>query len=458
LNKIILIDDDPDTLNFLDKAINKLVPDVAIATISEPSSLKFELLDKDVRVCLLDLSLSQDKGVESGFEAIKLIKTVSPTTSIIVLTGYGKKEYGVRALALGAVSFLQKPVDLEHLRVLIIDGINQANLRTDYHKLLLVSASSLEKQLIGNSESTKRLREQIFKLGLVDVPVLITGETGTGKGVCARAIHMFGKRAQGKFVRYQPNFNSSEMLNSELFGHKKGSYTGALNDRKGLVSEANQGTLFLDEMTEFPINIQILLLTVLQDKVYRIVGDNTELKSDFRLICASNQNIEELIKSGRFRSDLYHRIASVRLHLEPLRFRKDDIPSLIDSFLSEFSLTAEIKIRELSSQAISQLVDYNWPGNVRELKSVLENAVILASLDKRSFISEKDIVFQNQIEKIKKFNVDLNNKSFNSVVEEFKVNLIRETLESVAGNESEAARLLKMERSTLRRILSRNKD
>ena len=463
--KVLLVDDDLDALDSLERSLRRLSPDIDF--ISANSVEQTDALVQQFRpeVCVLDLVLSRSQGVESGFEALKSVKVYSPNTRVIVLTGHGRREFGIRCLALGAASFLQKPVNLSHLAALIADGIVQSQLKSSYQELLSQSTTGLEEVLIGQSDFVLALRDQVIYAGMNSQPVLVNGETGTGKGVCARAIHRFGKRKNRSFVKYQPTLASNDLLNSELFGHARGAFTGAVQSRRGLIQEADGGTLFLDEIDEFPQATQVLLLGVLQDKHYRVVGESDERSSDFRLVCACNKRLENLLESGKLRSDLYHRIAHERIVLKPLRDRREDIEPLAEYFLNQIALHNDLPVWELDQSARSKLVEYSWPGNVRECQAAVEGAAFRANRSGRAFVSAQDLhlsIGQSPSgERSDKGESLLLGKSgscinYHREVEEFKVRLILDALRKNRGNQSRAAAALGLERSTMRRILERN--
>lgn len=337
-NSILLVDDDKDYLISLKRALiaNGIKKDIYTSS-SEVESFKILKLKKPL-VAVLDLELNETKGVESGYELLQKFLKEDKTCKIIILTGHTSSECGIKAIRLGASNFLKKPADATHLAVLIKDAASQALLLREYENLKnKTTQDNLENFIIGESDAIKKVRDEILFLSENNSSVLIKGETGTGKGLVAKAIHLFGKYSDTQFIRYQPNYLSNDLTNSDLFGHKKGAFTGATEDKKGLLELSNNGTFFLDEVALLPIEIQIALLTVLQEQKIRKIGYTKEINVNFRLICATNENIEEAIENKKLRFDFYQRIAHSIIELPPLRERLEDIKPLSLFFLKELS-------------------------------------------------------------------------------------------------------------------------
>ncbi|MCB0317292.1 MAG: sigma-54-dependent Fis family transcriptional regulator [Bdellovibrionales bacterium] len=346
-----------------------------------------ELVQKSPpEVIILDLCLDESIGVESGFSVLKQVQEIDTSIRVIVLTGHGNSEYGIRSLSLGAASFLEKPAEISQLKALIEDGIYQAKLRREFLKQKKIVQDKTISQFIGNSTLISKIKEDIVFAAANDQPVLILGETGTGKGLCAKLIHELSRRKTQELVSYQPSSVGHDLVNSELFGHKAGSFTGADFDRQGLIARANKGSLFLDEVDNLPLNTQVLLLTVLQDKSFRSVGDDEVKLSDFRLITASNAEIENKITSKEFRLDLYHRISQIVIFLPPLKERIDDIPYLVDFFLNKLYQEKGLKVLSCDKNVMNYLKTLLWPGNVRQLEAVVTNAAFRAAYDCREIV------------------------------------------------------------------------
>ena len=415
-----------------------------------------------IDVVVMDLSIDDRRGVESGFDLLKNFVEISQVTRIIVLTGHGTTEHGVRALGLGAASFLEKPADIPHLAALIKEGLRQAELRKAYAKLLEAGTAgdAVERQIIGKSSAISRVIEAVKYAAHTNQSVLITGETGTGKGHTAAVLHRLSKRREKHFVRYQPSFGTADLVNSDLFGHVKGAFTGAQQDRTGLIAEAEGGSLFLDEIDELPVEVQVSLLGLLQDRVYRPVGGTREIKTDFRLITATNRNIRDCVAQGKVRQDFFHRIAHFQIELPPLRERREDISLLAEHVLARVREQEQLNVFHLEPAAIQALESYSWPGNVREFEAVLEGAAYHANYKNRQVIQVEDIQVGNggptsAVPAGNGESVVATHGSFTEQVEAFKVKLIAEAIARNGGNQAQAAKDLQLDRSTLRRVLGR---
>ena len=446
---VLLVDDDSEVLLSLAQALLRLELGVELHTATNASQAINLARSQQVAVVVMDLCLEAQSGVESGFALLRALLEQDPTCRVIVLTGHGSIEHGVRSLTLGAASFVEKPADLEHLAALLRDGVKQADLRRAYDKLQREQAQAAEPYWIGVSAAAATLRSQIEYAAANNQPVLITGETGTGKGLCAATIHRLSARSRRSFVRYQPLFSSADLVNSDLFGHLKGAFTGAVENRRGLLADADQGTLLLDEVDELPLSTQISLLGTLQEGTYRPLGSNKEQCSDIRLLAASNQKIEQCLESGKLRSDFYHRIAHYRIEIPPLRERKDDLAVLVEYFLKKSSEKESINVFHVQPEVVSQLRQYHWPGNVRELAAQVESAACRAAYAKRTSIGAADFHLSTAGERL------MVGKSFNEQVQQFKGRLIKEALLRNGNNQVQAAKELGLERSTLRRFLAK---
>ncbi|NMC62951.1 MAG: sigma-54-dependent Fis family transcriptional regulator, partial [SAR324 cluster bacterium] len=349
---ILFVDDDEESLLSLIRTLKALGLECHLhAAFTKESALKL-FQESEPSVVVLDLHLDKTSGVESGFALLRQFLDLSKACRIIVLTGHASVEHGVRALALGAANFIEKPANAQHLAALIRDGIAQSALRNELETYRKKSLEGSSFGIVGVSEATRQLMEEIAYASQSNLPLLITGETGTGKGLCAFSVHSLSKRSKENFVRYQPTFLTPDLVNSELFGHIKGAFTGATETRRGLITDACRGTLFLDEIDELPIETQVSLLGVLQDKKFRPVGSNQEQETEFRLITASNQNLAECVEAGKLRRDLYHRIAHLHINISPLRTRKDDIPPLVSHILSQLFSKEELNVVQVSDDAM----------------------------------------------------------------------------------------------------------
>jgi len=451
---VLIIDDDGELLQGLVRAIAPLIsPLLACGATRREEAL--EMLEReDPKAVVLDLCLDQRAGVESGFGCLEDIRRRKPHARVILLTGHGSRAHGVRALALGAASFLEKPADPPHLAALIRDAVSQAELRQEHELLLKASGGACLEQLCGSSAQVRALRERLQFVAATPQSVLLVGETGTGKGLCARVIHELSRQRGHKFVHYQPNFGGGDIVQSELFGHVRGAFTGATEGRRGLVLEASRGTLFIDELDEVPLEAQVKLLDLLQERRIRPLGADSFQDVECRFIAATNRDIDECLVSGKIRRDLHHRIAQCVVRIPPLRERVADIHELSALFLRRLRERDGLNVFELSAEAAHELMARPWPGNVRELQAVIETAAYHAHFRQRSVVELADLGAEGGGLLLGSAGSSLG-LSFHDKVERFKAALIGEALELTGGNQVRAARLLGLDRGTLRRAVSR---
>jgi DNA-binding NtrC family response regulator len=454
MKDVLIIDDDGELLQSLARAISPLIaPLLACGATRREEAL--ELLEReDPKAVVLDLCLEQRLGVESGFDCLAEIRRRKPHARVILLTGHGSRSHGVRALALGAASFLEKPADPAHLAALIRDAASQAELRREHERLLKVSGNLYLEQLCGSSPAMHTLRERLEFVAATPQSVLLLGETGTGKGLCARVIHELSRQRSHKFVHYQPNFGGGDIVQSELFGHVRGAFTGATEGRRGLVLEAARGTLFIDELDEVPLEAQVKLLDLLQERRVRPLGADSFMGVECRFIAATNRDIDECLASGKIRRDLHHRIAQCVVRIPPLRERAGDIPELGALFLRRLRESDGINVFDLSPEALRELAARAWPGNVRELQGVIETAAFHAHFRHRNVVEISDLE-AGVGAPMPTTSGNHAGQFFHDKVERFKATLIGEALERTGGNQVHAARLLGLDRGTLRRVLSR---
>lgn len=449
---VLFVDDDPDHVEHLLSALTRR--DVSfnkLHAINESQAFSLQSLHHP-EVAVVDLSLDPSIGPESGFSLISTLLSHDPSLRILVLTGHGSREYGIKALHHGAASFLEKPADVSHLLALITDAIIYSRLKRNFNALCKQNEQA--HNLIKIQSNSVAMNEVIRTAQFASThsqPVLILGETGTGKGVIASAIHRATVCRKGKFIRFQPSFGSQDLVSSELFGHQKGAFTGATDARSGLLEEADKGTLFIDEVGDLPHQTQIMLLDVLQEKRFRRLGSNREFKVDFRLISATNKSVEECLEKFLLREDFYHRISHLRIIIPPLRERKEDIPFLAQQFIERVANTENLSVQGISDGALGKLSRYSWPGNVRELQSVIEGGVYRAAYEERRFLDAKDLHLNTTQSSTRS-----SDASFRERVNTFEEQLIQEALRKAKGNQTLAANLLKLDRTSLRRIHNRS--
>ncbi len=378
-----------------------------------------------------------------GIELLRKVKTDYPETSVIIITAYGSIESAVTAMKMGADDYLLKPFNPNQLSLLMEKVMHQKRLlsQCDYLRGRLKQMTRFD-NIIGESEAMLEIFRLIPEVARSDSPVLLTGETGTGKELVARAIHAKSKRCQLPFLAINCGAIPDSLVESELFGCRKGAFTGAIHPRKGLLEVVSGGTLFLDEIGETSIKMQIDLLRVLEEKKITSLGSNLPVDVDFRLISATRKQLREEIQQGRFRRDFYYRINVIQIHLPPLRERKEDIALLAQHFLAKYSQETCKHVDRISPGALALLQDYDWPGNVRELQNAIERAVVLA---KSRTIEAEAFGFINQAGQP----ANEGSRSLRQVEKEH----IAKVLAECGGNISRAARVLGLHRSTLHRKL-----
>lgn len=448
---VLLVDDDADLIQSLARVLSpRIAPRSLVAAGSASKALSIAERERPL-VAVIDLCLDEKVGVDSGFQLLSALQALDASMRILVLTGHGSTTHGVRAMQLGAASFIEKPADPEHLAVLIKDAAIQAELRREYQSLARQAGGSLAGELFGSSPAAERLREQIEFAAATNQPVLLLGETGTGKSLCARLIHEQGSRRHKKFIHYHPNFGGGDIVQSELFGHVKGAFTGAAESRKGLVLEADEGTLFIDEVDEVPAETQVRLLDLIQERRVRPIGSDHLHTVNTRFIAATNRSIDEALASGKIRRDLHHRIAHCVINLPPLRERVEDVEVLARGFLKRARERESLQVFDVAPAATAVLARHSWPGNVRELQAVVEGAAYRAQYRQRSVIQPDDIQIAGTL-RVQDSAVG-GDGSFHDQLEAFKRKLIEDALRRCEGNQVHAARMLGIDRGTIRRLV-----
>lgn len=363
MNKtVLIIDDELDLRELLKLTLAKM--DIAATAVETVDEAKTALKQQHFDLCLTDMRLPDGNGLD----LVAYVQKHHPQLPIAVLTAYGNVELAVEALKLGAFDFLSKPVNLTRLRSLISNALSLPD-AADSDKL------TTETLLLGDSQHMQNIRQQITKVARSQAPMYISGESGTGKELAARSIHQQSPRAKNLFAPVNCGAIPSNLMESEFFGHLKGSFTGAIEDKMGLFQAAPGGTLFLDEVADLPLDMQVKLLRAIQEKRVRPVGSESEVDVDVRLISATHKNLQDAVMEGTFRSDLFYRLNVIDIHMPSLRQRPEDIEPLTREFLKQ--LAGEGNAVKLSDNAADALLRYNFPGNVRELQNILERAVTL---------------------------------------------------------------------------------
>jgi two-component system, NtrC family, nitrogen regulation response regulator GlnG len=451
--KILIIDDDESIIWVIKKALEPLGYKIASRT-RLASGLR--AVDDHPHVVLLDLILPDGNGLEG----LREIRATDPDITVIMITANAKMESTITAMKEGAYDYLEKPFDLEELKIVVEKAFRDRSLLRELKELKKAAYETETPQMVGKGPKMLKVFKAIGKVASKDITVLVTGESGTGKELVARAIHYNSRRSGGPFIALNAASIPRDLLESELFGYRKGAFTGAVTNKAGKIEAANGGTLFLDEISEMEQNLQAKLLRFLQDKEFSPLGSNETIKADVRIIGATNRDIAEAVAQGRFREDLFYRFNVVQIKVPPLRDRKEDIPLLIKAFLRDAAERFETGEKELSKEAKALLIKYDWPGNVRELENVIKRACVLsagAMVEKRDLLLEEDSSYSIKDfleEKLKRYLKDMarvtNFNLYDTILSEVEKALISIVLREANGNQLKTARLLGINRNTLR--------
>jgi two-component system, NtrC family, response regulator PilR len=413
----LIVDDEPDIRELLQITLQRMQINSHCA---ESLTNARSLLNKyQFDLCLTDMKLPDGDGVEFVNE----LQTNFPEIPVAVISAHGSMDSAIQALKYGAFDFLTKPIDLNSLRSVVQSALN-----------IKPKQVSKKPSIIGDSQVIQDLRKTIEKVARSQAPIYISGESGTGKELAAHMIHDFGPRAENPFIPINCGAIPDDLMESEFFGHKKGSFTGAITDKEGLFQAADGGTLFLDEIAELPQHMQVKLLRAIQEKVVRPVGSQKEFRVDVRILSATNCDLSEQVNKGLFRQDLLYRINVIELKIPPLRERVEDILPLIDHVLEKMVKDSDIEKPNLSKEAISLLKSYHFPGNIRELENILERAVTLCS---DNLIEKEDI----QLSELPQTEIK-NDAALDSVLGDIEKQKILEALEKTRWNKTAAAKVL----------------
>ncbi|MGD8310884.1 MAG: sigma-54 dependent transcriptional regulator [Chromatiales bacterium] len=370
----LIVDDEPDIRELLEITLGRM--NVATRSAADLAEARGWLERGRFDLCLTDMRLPDGDGIE----LVELISTRRPELPVAVITAHGNMEAAIQAMKAGAFDFVSKPVDLQVLRGLVETALRLGSERPAA-PADVAPAGAGGPRLLGGSPEMARIRTMIAKLARSQAPVYISGESGTGKELAARLIHLQGPRAAGSFVPVNCGAIPQELMESELFGHRRGSFTGAVTDKEGLFQAADGGTLFLDEVADLPLPMQVKLLRAIQERSVRAVGAARETRVDTRIISATHQDLPALVKAGRFRQDLFYRLDVIDLHMPALRERPGDIQELADDILARLAADADIAKPAIRADAMERLAGYGFPGNVRELENILERAITLCERD-----------------------------------------------------------------------------
>lgn len=451
--RILIVDDDQAHASVTAEVLDRARQDWECNLVHDGESAQRVLLRESFDLVLLDLKLPDIDGMQ----LLEVIKERAPECEVIIMTGYGSVSNAVEALQKGAFSFIEKPLQKDHLRNQVAKALERRRLSSRNRELeALVDERFGFEGIIGNSQPMQRVFERIRQVAPTEARVLITGPNGSGKELVARAIHFNSKRRDNRLVALNCGAITGDLLQSELFGHVRGSFTGADRDREGKFEFAHGGTLFLDEIGEMPLEAQVRLLRVLETGEVIRVGSNTPISVNVRLLSATNKDLKEEVAAGRFREDLYFRLRVVEVQMPPLRERGGDIVLLAESFLREFARKYERNLKTMDPEVVQALSNYEWPGNVRELRNSMEEMVILTSGDTLNVASLPPHLAGSQSAPGSR-RVGSGGDPFQALVgvplNEIERNLVRVTLEAMEGNRERTAKALGIGERTLYRKL-----
>lgn len=434
--RALVVDDEPDIRELLSITLERM--NLEVATADSIAAASRELRANAFDLCLTDMRLPDGDGLN----LVEWIQTHKPQTPVAVITAHGNVETAVRALKLGAFDFISKPLDVAALRKLIVATLKLGESSESTVQLPQV-------KLLGRSRVMETLREMIERVARSQAPVHIYGESGTGKELVAHLIHEAGARRDAPFVPVNCGAIPTELMESELFGHRRGSFTGAVTDKQGLIQSAEGGTLFLDEIADLPLHMQVKLLRVIQEKTVRPVGDSRETPIDVRILSATHKNLAAEVAEGRFREDLFYRVNVIEIRVPPVRERLEDIDELVDSIITRLGRQTGNRSLRVTEAAARTLREYHFPGNVRELENALERAATLCAdgvvdvgdLQLRPKVAANDLALQNGVAP---------GERLGDALEDIERDAIVRALEQTRYNKTKAAQLLGMTFRSLR--------
>ncbi len=442
---ILVADDDASIRSLLKQLLSDEGYSVVEATtgtevVEKVKDTNPDLVIMDVRMPELD-----------GIEALSKLKVSSPKTSVLIMTAFGSSNNAIRAMELGAFDYITKPFELDKISHTVRRVIEYRDLTSEVQVLRDEISSLVQtERIVGNSPAMQEVYKTVGKVAKADATVLITGESGTGKELVAEALHYNSNRRSGPIVKVSCAALPETLLEAELFGHEKGSFTGAMTQRRGRFEMADKGTIFLDEIGEMSLPMQTKLLRVLQERKIERVGSSLPIKVDIRIICATNKDLQRQVEQQRFRDDLFYRLNVINIHMPPLRDRKEDIPALVEHFLAKHRYSATAQPAAISEEALKRLMEYDWPGNVRELENVVERAVVLS---RGQIITSRELPFGDHEgdghEEEGGDEVSVEKSFFKKSVAQFEKDLIMKALRDATGNRSKAAEMLGIYRRLL---------
>ena len=442
VEKIMVVDDDSLGREYLCETLMR--GGYEVVSVSNGQQAIIRISKEAYDVIFLDMKMP---GM-CGMEVLEKVKSISPETVVILMTAYGTVETAVEAMKKGAYDYMIKPFSPEQIE-LLISRVNERQKLIRENRYWRSNSNIDEKlnSVFSRNSKMSLIYEQIKKIAQSKASVLIQGESGTGKELIARAIHVHSPRCENPFIRVNCAALAETLLESELFGHERGAYTGAISKHTGRFELANEGTLLLDEISEISPNIQAKLLRVLEEEEIERVGGEKTIKIDVRIVATTNRNLMNEIQKGTFREDLFYRLNVVPIYLPPLRERREDIPLLVDYYLRKYSLENNAVAKSIDKEAMDYLCQYNWPGNIRELKNIIQRAVVMGSHEVLQLEQFNCLFTHQDVER------PGNTSTAGKAIEDVERDLIYSTLEKTCGNKTKAAELLKITARTLRNKL-----
>jgi len=441
----ILVADDDSSIRSL---LKQLLADegYAVAEAATGTEVVQRVVEAHPDLVIMDVRMPELDGIE----ALQKVKSSSPGTAVLIMTAFGSSNAAIKAMELGAIDYITKPFELDRISHTVKRAFEYQDLTQEVEVLRdEISTLVQTERIVGNSPPMQEVYKTVGKVAKSDATVLITGESGTGKELVAEALHFNSTRRGGPLVKVSCAALPETLLEAELFGHEKGSFTGAMAMRKGRFELADKGTIFLDEIGEMSLPTQTKLLRVLQERKIERVGSAIPIKVDIRVICATNKDLQKQVDQHKFRDDLFYRLNVINIHMPPLRERKDDVPPLVEHFLAKHRYSATAQPARISEEALKRLMEYEWPGNVRELENVVERAVVLS---RGQIITSRELPFgdhDTEREEEGGEEVSAERSFFKKSVAQFEKDLIMKALRDANGNRSKAAEMLGIYRRLL---------
>ena len=444
MERLLIVDDDIG----IQKQLKWSLTDYDVLLADTRQSAIAAIRRYEPKVVTLDLGLPPDAAnATEGLAALQEILNIAPQTKVIVITGNDDRSNALKAIEMGAYDFYQKPIDSDVINIIVSRAFSLAKIENE--NKAIKALAGVNTGIIGSSASIDRMRTMIQRIAPTDITALLLGESGTGKEVTAKAIHQVSNRSKGPFIAINCASIPESLLESELYGFEKGAFTGAHKTTMGKIECAQGGTLFLDEIGDMPFALQAKLLRFLQEKVIERLGGRKEIPLDVRVVCATNQNLESMVKNREFREDLFYRISEITLNIPPLRDREDDVIILARFFLQQYAVEYKRNINSFSDDALTALTTYKWPGNIRELQNKIKSSVIMSTTAQ---VTAFDLGFYNMDIDIETYEVSLN---LRAIREEAETLAIQKAYALTKENMSKSAELLGISRPTLYSLIEK---